>query len=542
MNVDAIQQNLAPIAIAALLIAITAAIAFRVVMPKAIRWLALRKLPAADRKLFDRKQALLMNKELVEFLAPSKGFQRKVEQDEKKRKQVTWLSAYPLAVKAARRRHKHDSKRVVTLVRSQINEAARHISVGALPEEAQPANAGTDHFTVRFALNGQPKERVRSLAPVIESQLKLHSLDLAESSDWSSVEFHAHLSVPEDRLTAMGAGAEFYDEYPAERPTKLPLAVKVDGSAWSLPVAHSIVFGSSGSGKGSVLQGVVRQIAPYVKDGRARIWGIDDKNSEFAPLALSTLFDRYAHETEDAEKLIHEFHDAMMERNNNKRIDLVNAKLGRSVDFTRETPLNLLMIDELFSLIIALRGTRSGKVALDKLFRIFAKGRSIGFVVMGATQVADKEVLSYIKVNIANWVVLRIDSGYFNDQFLGEGAKAAGFDATAIPVADVSNAYRTAGIAYVKEDGGQPARVRFAYMDDRAVADLVLANLRDDATPDDLDEAFAIKAAAEAAAAEAAAAGFSGGDDGSFSFIEDELDQLQKEGNTNDDLALPALD
>lgn len=541
MNTNDILDQAIPLAVAALIVIVAALAAIRLLTPKLLRWIAVRRLPAGDRELFDQKQALLMNKELVEFLAPSKGFQRKITQDEKRRKQVPWVSAYPLAVKAAQRRHKHDSKRVVTLVRSQIHEAARYVSVAALPDEAQPANAGTDHFAVRFSLNGQPKDRVRSLAPVVESQLKLHSLDLADSPDWSSVEFHAHLSVPEDRLTAMGAGVEFYDEHPAERPTKLPLAVKVDGSAWSMPVAHSIVFGSSGSGKGSVLQGVVRQIAPYVNEGHARIWGIDDKNSEFAPLALSTLFDRYAHETEDAEKLIHEFHDAMMERNANKRIDLVNAKLGRSVDFTRETPLNLLMIDELFSLIIALRGTRSGKVALDKLFRIFAKGRSIGFVVMGATQVADKEVLSYIKVNIANWVVLRIDSGYFNDQFLGEGAKAAGFDATAIPTADISNGYRTAGIAYVKEDGGQPARVRFAYMDDRAVADLVLANLRNDATPDDLDEAFALKKAAEAAAKAAppTAAAPLEEDDGDFSFIEDELDQPQDD---HSNIALPALD
>ena len=72
---------------------------------------------------------------------------------------------------------------------------------------------------------------------------------------------------------------------------------------------------------------------------------------------------------------------------------------------------------------------------------ILAKGRSLGYFVVGATQALDTELLGRMRNNFANIVLLRQESVHFNDLFLGEGARERGFDSTAIPASNKTNGY-----------------------------------------------------------------------------------------------------
>lgn len=474
--------------IVALVLLVGGAVAVRLLIPKAALKLAQRKLSPAERDAFIYKADLLKHKDIVEFYAPSKDFQRKLEGDKKSRKQASWVSAYPAAVKASQNAHKYESKKVQMLARQQIVAAAANVSIATLPSNLQPANPGPEHFSITLRLDGKPEEKVRALASTIKSQLGLHSLELADADDYVSVKYIGHAVAPMDRLMTTTAGAEFFDNNPPLKPSLLPLAIKADGCAWSMPVAHTLIYGTTGSGKGSVIQGIIRQVAPYVKAGTTKLYGIDPKNSELAPFEHSSLFTDYAFENADIEVLIETVHKLMKLRAQNKKVDLKNAELGRSLEYTIETPLVLLVIDEFFSMILALSGTKSGKNSVSLLNEILAQGRSLGVIVVGATQIADKEILGTMRANIVNWIVLRIDSVYFNDLFLGQDSAGQGFNATKIPPSSKGNNYASAGIAYVKEETGSPVRVRFAYTSDRELADLILANPAQHASAADFED------------------------------------------------------
>ncbi|WP_243224552.1 FtsK/SpoIIIE domain-containing protein [Microbacterium sp. CIAB417] len=461
------------------------AVAVRLLLPRLIRKMALRKLNEAQLAEFDVLAELLENGEVVDTLAPPQAFQVPIDRESNKKphQQKPWLSPYPEAVKAANKRRKHELKgKQYTLTRKQIAAAASMVSVEVMPEALQPANAGPEHFFITFQLRGLTEQKIKGLAPHIIAQLGLHSLLPMPSSDYRSVRFEAHTVEPVDRLTNEKHGRDFFEAHPVENLASIPLAVTANGEVWNYPTHHGLILGMTGSGKGSPLQGLIRQVAPAVKEGRVRLFGIDPKNSEFKSFSESSLFEQLVlGQAEDnvpeAMALIERTYDLMMKRGREVRVNLEDADLGRSLDYTTETPLILLMIDELLSLLIAFQDRgKEGKRCITLLTTILAQGRSLGVIVIAATQEADKELLGRMRNNFANVIVLKQPSAYFNDLFLGEGAAAAGFDSTKIAPANKSNGYATAGIGFVKEETGNPVRVRFAYSSDRDIADLVLAN------------------------------------------------------------------
>src|SRR5699024_5016294 len=202
--------------------------------------------------------------------------------------------------------------------------------------------------------------------------------------------------------------------------------------------------------------------------------GIDPKASELRPYMEPSLFEEVVSENDEAQEIISQLHGVMKERARTKTVDLKNANLGRSLDATRETPMIMLVIDEMLSLLIALKGLgRPGAATMTLLTEILAQGRSLNVFVIGATQAVDKELLGRMRVNFANMILLRQESPYNNDLFLGEGAKERGYDSTAIPMSSKANGYAYAGIGYVKEDTGAPVKVRFAYSSDEDLAELI---------------------------------------------------------------------
>src|SRR5699024_6717102 len=120
-----------------------------------------------------------------------------------------------------------------------------------------------------------------------------------------------HVTEPMDILTEHGAGVEFFDKHPAKVPYSLPLALRSDGKPWALATHHTLIYGMTGSGKGSPLHGIVRQLSPYVSDGRAKLYGIDPKASELRPYMEPSLFEEVVSENDEAQEIISQLHGVM---------------------------------------------------------------------------------------------------------------------------------------------------------------------------------------------------------------------------------------
>jgi hypothetical protein len=438
-----------------------------------------KKMSPEERIAFPLKQKLLMNERLVEFYAPSRAFTSQFDPNKKKPRPLSKGNPFKDAIDAAWKRRAVDGPRSITNVKAQIAAVAANITVlSALNDDNELT---TDFFIVKLNLAGNDEKKVEDLGAFIKSELNLYSVSSVADDDYSVITFECHKVKPVDKLMTMKVDApSFFAEHPCTDLRRIPLAVTKTNEPWSLPTHHTLIFGATGSGKGSVIQGVIRQLAPHVLNGTVRLFGVDPKLAEFKGFRSSTLFDGIAFYEDikeetgmtDIEAMIDTVYQLMKGRQESIKINLSKGDLGRSVKYSRETPLTLLVIDEFSSMMKKL-----SKESKDQLYSILAQGRSGGVFVLAATQNAEKSLIGDMRVNFANAIVLRIDSKHFNDLFLGEGAAANGFDATKIPVAGEANNFASAGIAYVQDENGVISRVRFAYSSDKYITQLIQATL-----------------------------------------------------------------
>ncbi|WAC53232.1 FtsK/SpoIIIE domain-containing protein [Frigoribacterium sp. SL97] len=447
---------------------------------------------------FDIENELLSNKGLVDSAADINAFLTPKE-DGGSTWKPAWLSPHSRPVRAMVKAHRGAARGKRYLVHQHVAEAAKYFVVRELPEthrvvELEPSKIPEgetpkqklkrerkeerklreNHFRIDIVLDGRDPAEVRRLEGKIVSQLGLKSLQEFETEDNFTLSYAAHKSIPGDPLMKLKAGIEFFRENAAKVAHLIPLAVRENGKLWALAMHHLLIIGMTGSGKGSPLNGLIRQLAPFVERGTAVFYGIDPKASELRPYEESRLFEELVYENAGAVDVIAEVHKVMKHRAKHKRVDVENADLGRSLDATRENPMVVLFIDEFLSLLIALQAMgKPGKAATTLLVEVLAQGRSLGVYVVAATQEADKDLLGRMRGNFANIILLKQPSEYFNDFFLGEGARAAGFDSTAIPLSTKANGYAYAGIGFVKEETGKPVKVRFAYSSDEDIAELI---------------------------------------------------------------------
>jgi len=463
---------------------------------------------------FQIESELLSSPKIVQAHTDTSAFLRP-KQDKEFSYRPTWLSPYPRAVRSLAKANRGQARGKVYLASQQVREASKFIIVKDLPEsqavveqedpapeneterqrarreKRQECGLRMRHFRIDIALDGRDPADVRKLEGKIAAQLGLHSLQAFPSGNNFFLSYAAHKTEPLDVLTAHKAGIEFFEEYPAESPYLVPLAIRQTGKPWMLPMHHTLIYGMTGSGKGSPLNGIIRQYAPMVNNGTVKLYGIDPKRSELCPYEHSTLFEDVVYENTDAQEMIAEIHALMKKRAKTKRVDVANADLGRSLDATRENPMIVLMIDEFLSLLIAFKAMgKEGAGTVTLLTEILAQGRSLGVLVVAATQEVDKELLGRMRGNFANIIILRQLSEYFNDLYLGEGMRALGFDSTAIPLSTRANGYAYAGIGYVKEETGTPVKVRFAYSSDADISALIMGNLKDGANVGMVEESI----------------------------------------------------
>src|SRR5699024_2643111 len=124
-------------------------------------------------------------------------------------------------------------------------------------------------------------------------------------------------------------------------------------------------------------------IGPEIRSGRPmQLYGCDPKMSEFAG-PVESVFESVAFDPEPIAEMLQTVRDLMKERR------------GRGRDFSQsaENPLIVLAIDELPSLYGGME-RKTATAAANNLDEILRQGRSLGVIVVSATQEVTKEIVS----------------------------------------------------------------------------------------------------------------------------------------------------
>jgi S-DNA-T family DNA segregation ATPase FtsK/SpoIIIE len=221
---------------------------------------------------------------------------------------------------------------------------------------------------------------------------------------------------------------------------------------------HILVAGATGAGKASPVWGSLRSMAPMIRDGLVRPWFVDPKRIELSR-GKDVAF-RYAAEPDDCLALIEEFAEDC--RATQRRL---SAEGKAKFVVSRETPLNILVLDELAALLSFGKYHRDIRRLMEE---IGTQGRATGHVMLGAVQEPSKDVVP-VRDLFTVRICLRVTSASHVDMVLGDGARLRGAMADEIP-----NDPSTAGIGFViRTRSCVPARVRAAYVNDAEVAELV---------------------------------------------------------------------
>lgn len=279
-----------------------------------------------------------------------------------------------------------------------------------------------------------------------------------------------------DRILALPHMGGFFKQNPclvdnpAEDVFNIPLGLTADGGVYKLALHHTIVGGRTGSGKGSVIQGIIRQYAPLVARGFVRMWIIDPKNAEAIGYGKTSIFHRIATDPDDIITVIQEFTASMNQAKTNS---------GRKNPVTESSPLNLLIIDEFPSVKDdkSVMGAKDGQGrTVESLFNsVIKQGRSLNHFVVAATQEVTEAAFGSFRKNMPSKIALQIESDYEAALMLGvEQVELYGNKQIIhpIPASNQSNGYRYSGIANVRAETGEITAVRIAYTSDAEIDEL----------------------------------------------------------------------
>ncbi|WP_396642905.1 FtsK/SpoIIIE domain-containing protein [Microbacterium sp.] len=230
------------------------------------------------------------------------------------------------------------------------------------------------------------------------------------------------------------------------------------GSPWRLRLGpHTLVAGSSGSGKASLVWGLLLGLAQPIHSGLVEIWGIDRKGG--MELAMGQpLLTRFAAEAERSVVLLEEAVNAMQAR--------ARHLAGRTRQHVAAagSPTVVILIDELAALTAYETDRDLMRRANSAIATLASQGRAVGFIVFACLQDPRKETLP-ARGLFTQTVGLRLRDGIETAMVLGDGAVAAGAFCHQISP-------DTPGVAYVlPEDGTAPIRVRAGLITDDMIRD-----------------------------------------------------------------------
>ncbi|MFJ4668794.1 FtsK/SpoIIIE domain-containing protein [Kitasatospora purpeofusca] len=271
---------------------------------------------------------------------------------------------------------------------------------------------------------------------------------------------------PPDGTTAGGGrGGEGAEAEPlGQVPWRsVKIGTQEDGEPWRLRLhgTHVLVAGVTGSGKGSILWGVVRELLPEVSAGLVELWALDPKRMELSFGA--GLFTRYASDPEVMVELLEQAVDRMQER------ALAFAGRRRAHIPTPASPFVVVLVDELAFLTAYQPDRDLRRRAEAAIATLTSQGRSVGFCLVGALQDPRKEVMN-LRNLFPDRIALRMDEAAQVDMVLGSGARNRGAYADLISPDPTTGA----GVGYVRNEGSPtPVRVRAAYVSDAEIEALV---------------------------------------------------------------------
>lgn len=236
---------------------------------------------------------------------------------------------------------------------------------------------------------------------------------------------------------------------------RVPIGLREDGRTWEWSIRVStLTAGASGSGKGSLLWGLVIGLGPAVKASLVKLYGVDLKGG--MELAMGRgLFEQVATTTDEATRLLVDISESLRAR----ALDL--AGVTRQHEPTVESPHVVVVVDELAALVAyADRKERErGEAAVNV---ILSQGRAVGFTLMAFVQDPKKEVVRNRGLFPAS-LGLRLRGREEVAMVLGEGARAAGATCDRIPLS-------MPGTGYVLADGDPyPVKVRAGYVTDDSI-------------------------------------------------------------------------
>lgn len=411
-----------------------------------------------------------------------------------------WLSPYPRAVKEfIKKAPNYSSKTTRYLPREEVRTIANRITVReASSTEAQGLVATKNErkfFVIDLSCAHSTADKIRSLKPSIIAALKLGDLREIKHDDPQRVTYLATMPGVQTALSNenMPTGAEFIKKHPANASlTRVPLAVTEDGGVWAVKPMHTLIVGVTGSGKSSPLNMITAQLSDAVLAGTATIDAIDPKaNGDLrTKWGRSGIYRSCGEGADDYVRTIREFWESMESFSTDTgaltKGDITASALTVS-DFkaSTQTPLRVLMIDELPSMINDVKNHPEGKRAIELLNQILRKGRSLGHIVIAASQTLEKADLEGVDRNSFVYkVALRLDSTYQSDYILGSGASAAGFDSKDIP-----NSPGFIGVALVRDEVGDPVKVRFPFFPNEQIVEVMKKHLPDSESVEAVEEA-----------------------------------------------------
>ena len=241
----------------------------------------------------------------------------------------------------------------------------------------------------------------------------------------------------------------------------VPVGATEDGEPWCLAVsggAHTLVAGSTGSGKSALLHALLRGLAPGIRDGLVDVRACDPKGGmELAPAA--GLFTGFAYRPHDMVELLE--HTAW---DMTQQAERCRGRVRVHTPTVAE-PAIVVIVDELAFLTSYELDPQLRKRANAALSLLLSQGRGPAVTVIGAMQDPRKDIVAFRDLFPVR-VGLRMVEADQTDMVLGKGARNRGAACELIPD-DLR------GVGYQLLDGQQhPTRVRAAWTSDHDIEDL----------------------------------------------------------------------
>ena len=241
--------------------------------------------------------------------------------------------------------------------------------------------------------------------------------------------------------------------------TALPVGRREDGLIWLVRLhgTHLLIAGATGSGKASLLWGLIRAMFPLLQAGLVRVLAADPKLMELAFGRI--IFETYGQYAADPEAIA-----GMLEA-------AVADMQERAARFAGKRRDHVPTVDESFVVVLVdevafLTAYQPDRKLKDRIMAALAtlttQGRAVGYCVVAALQDPRKEVLA-IRNLFPDRIAGRLDEPGQTDMLLGDGAHDRGATCELISTDPATGA----GVAFVRlEADPDPVRVRAGWVTD----------------------------------------------------------------------------